>query len=412
VAPGLPGGLTMPERTKPERAMPGRVMLYVQHLLGIGHLKRASLIADAMVDAGLNVAVVLGGPDVPGVDFERCARVNLPPVRAADETFKVLLDEDGRPIDDAWRERRVARLLTEFDALRPDVLILEMFPFGRQQFRFELLPVLERARVAEPRPKIVSSVRDALVRKADAARNLRSIRLVESWFDTVLVHGDPQLYPLTATFPEAEAIADKLVYTGYVVETTQTWSGTVAKESTPKESSAEVIVSAGGGAVGEPLLRTAIAARPLTTAATRVWRLITGPNLSTAVFDDLRWNAPPGVIVERWRDDLPRLLREAALSISQGGYNTVMDILQAGVRAVVVPFATGSETEQTFRARALADRGVLTLLEAERLTPDTLAAAVDAALARTPSVPAVDTSGAATTARLVADLCRHPAPAG
>lgn len=383
--------------------MSGRVMLYVQHLLGVGHLKRASLIAGAMVDAGLNVAVVLGGPEVNGVRFERCARINLPSVRAADETFKRLIGEDGRLIDDAWREQRVTRLLTEFAALRPDVLILELFPFGRLQFRFELLPLLEAARVAEPRTWIVSSLRDVLVRKADPERNARSIRLAETWFDRVLVHGDPRLYPLTATFPEAEAIADKLTYTGYVAEADGTrW------ERVSQGSSGDVVVSVGGGAVGEPLLRAAIAARPLTVAAERVWRLITGPNLSDAVFDDLKWNAPPGVIVERWRDDLPRLLREAALSISQAGYNTVMDLLQAGTPAVVVPFAAGDETEQTFRARALADRGVLTLLEADQLGPQALAAAVDRAWTRTPPSVAVDMDGAATTARLVADLCRRP----
>lgn len=386
--------------------MPGRVMMYVQHLLGVGHLKRAALIADAMVDAGLTVAVVLGGPDVPGVRFDRCARINLPPVRAADETFKVLLDEDGMPIDDDWRERRIARLLTEFEALRPDVLILELFPFGRLQFRFELLPLLEAARVAEPRPRILSSVRDALVRKSDPARNARSIRLAQTWFDRVLVHGDPRLYPLTATLPDAATIADKLVYTGYVVETNRTSWGDM-----PSQLAGDIVVSVGGGAVGEPLLRTALAARPLTTVADKVWRLITGPNLTNAVFDDLKWNAPPGVVVERWRNDLPRLLREARLSISQGGYNTIMDILQAGVRAVVVPFAAGDETEQTFRARALADRRVITLLEADQLSPQALAAAVDAAVQQTPTALAIDTNGAANTAHIVADLCAHPLPA-
>lgn len=384
--------------------MPGRVMLYVQHLLGVGHLKRAAVIAAAMLEADLNVTVVLGGREVAGVGFDGCARIQLPAVSAADESFKVLIDENGQPVDDAWRERRVARLLTEFTALRPDVLILELFPFGRLQFRFELVPLLEAARVAEPRPWIVTSVRDALVRKADPARGERSVRLVRQWIDTVLVHGDPQLYPLTATFPEAASIADKMVYTGYVAEAVNG-----ARSPTgPAAAAADVVVSVGGGMVGEPLLRSAIAARPLTQAAARVWHLITGPNLSNAVYDDLAWNAPPGVIVERWRDDLPQLLRQARLSISQGGYNTVMDILNAGVASVIVPFAAHGETEQTFRARKLAERGVLTLLEADQLSPKALAAAVDRALAQSPAALTVDMDGAAATARLVSEMCRQP----
>ena len=61
-----------------------RVMFYVQHLLGIGHLKRASLITRAMAAAGLDVSVVLGGREVPGVDFAGCARILLPPVHEGD----------------------------------------------------------------------------------------------------------------------------------------------------------------------------------------------------------------------------------------------------------------------------------------------------------------------------------------
>ncbi len=174
--------------------MSRRVMFYVQHLLGVGHLKRASLIVRALVEEGLDVTVALGGPEVPGVLFADCARIVLPRVRAADETFKVLLDEDDRPIDDAWRERRVDRLLTEFRACRPQVLIIEMFPFGRLQFRFELLPLLETARIAQPRPAIVSSVRDALVTRDAPDRAAKIVRLAERWFDQVLVHGDPDLF--------------------------------------------------------------------------------------------------------------------------------------------------------------------------------------------------------------------------
>jgi predicted glycosyltransferase len=40
--------------------------------------------------------------------------------------------------------------------------VIELFPFGRRQMRFELLPLLEAARARSPRPWIISSVRDVL----------------------------------------------------------------------------------------------------------------------------------------------------------------------------------------------------------------------------------------------------------
>ena len=56
-----------------------------------------------------------------------------------------------------------------------------------------------------------------------------------------------------------------------------------------------------------------------------------------------------------------------------------MEIIHAGARAVVVPFAGGHETEQTLRARCFAERGLLELVEESALAPETLAAAIDRA---------------------------------
>ncbi len=122
----------------------------------------------------------------------------LPSAHAADETFKTLLDEAGKPIDDEWRDNRAARLVFEYEALRPHVLMLELFPFGRRMFSFELLPLLTAARAAPEPPCIVSSVRDILVRKPDAERNRKTVAFARTWFDHVLVHGDPKLVPIDA----------------------------------------------------------------------------------------------------------------------------------------------------------------------------------------------------------------------
>ena len=45
-----------------------RVFLYVQHLLGIGHLQRAARLAKAMAAGGIDVDVVSGGMAVPFLD--------------------------------------------------------------------------------------------------------------------------------------------------------------------------------------------------------------------------------------------------------------------------------------------------------------------------------------------------------
>src|SRR5690348_5652972 len=113
-----------------------KVFCYVQHLLGIGHLKRVATIAQALRGAGAEVVLASGGMPANGVAVD----VQLPPARAADLTFKTLLGEDGRPIDDEWKRRRAGALLDAWRDSRAGVLVIELFPFGRRQLRFELLP--------------------------------------------------------------------------------------------------------------------------------------------------------------------------------------------------------------------------------------------------------------------------------
>ncbi len=79
-----------------------------------------------------------------------------------------------------------------------------------------------------------------------------------------------------------------------------------------------------------------------------------------------------------------------------------MEVLAAGIPAVGAPFAAGSETEQSQRARLLAERGALTVVDEAALSPETLAAAVRTALSKETSgrgrgLAGLDVSGAATT---------------
>jgi predicted glycosyltransferase len=366
------------------------VLFYVQHLLGIGHLRRAALIARAILAAGLELRFVSGGMPAGELDIGGASLVQLPPAISADVHFSRILDEHGQAIDEVWRDRRRRLLLEAFAEARPDLVLIEMFPFGRRQFAFELVPLLQTAR-ARSLP-IAVSLRDILVAKNRPERIAETVALVQTYVDLVLVHGDPRLVRLDATFPAAGEIADRLVYTGYVAEA-------VPPAAAEGE---EVLVSAGGGAVGGPLLRAALAARPATRAAAAPWRLITGPNLPAGELADLEAAAPSGVVIERFRPDFPVLLARSRLSLSQAGYNTVMDILATGARALVIPFAEGAESEQSLRARLLAERGLLGVAEAE---PVPLAAAIDAALARPrPGPGSVDLDGADETARQIARM--------
>jgi predicted glycosyltransferase len=80
-----------------------------------------------------------------------------------------------------------------------------------------------------------------------------------------------------------------------------------------------------------------------------------------------------------------------------------METLHAGARAVAVPWAGGAETEQTLRARLLAERGLVEMVEEDVLAPATLAAAIDrAALRPRCARQVIDLGGAQRSAALLA----------
>ena len=389
------------------------VLFHVQHLLGIGHLTRTATLARALAGEGFEVTVASGGEPVPGIDFGRARLAQLPAARVADRRFKQLIDEHGDPTGDAWKARRRDRLLALYEELRPDFVVTELFPFGRRQLRFELLPLLDRCvedRARSGRPRIACSVRDILVESPKPERNREMLELVRRYYDRVLVHGDPRFVTFDATFPHAAEIADRIAYTGYVVARAD--ESSVRPVRNAAEGDGEVIVSAGGGAVGGRLLEAALAARPLTPLADFGWRLLAGANLPESEFRSLASRAPDGVVVERFRPDFRTLLLGARLSISQGGYNTLMEVLDAGVRAIVVPYAGGLESEQTLRASLLAARGLVEVVGEDRLDAESIAGAVDRVLRKPPpaGLERVDTSGDMATVRALRELAQRAGP--
>ncbi|MBB5595033.1 MULTISPECIES: glycosyltransferase family protein [Rhizobium] len=380
-------------RVTVSHSQPLRVFFYVQHLLGIGHLARASRIASALAKDGCQVTVVTGGVPVNGFPGADVTSVTLPAVVASSAGFSGLADQSGKPVGEEFLSRRRDLLLEAFRQAAPDVVVIEAFPFGRRQMRFELLPLLDAISKADPKPRLYTSVRDILQQQKKPGRDEETVGLLRDHFDGVLVHGDPHFVQLEETFPLTEAIADKIIYTGLVAP---------ALPPEPVETF-DIVVSAGGGAVGRDLIRASLEAASR-VARDRRWLLIAGPNLPEQDYADLAMDAPGNVELVRFRKDFPSLLRGAELSISQAGYNTVGDLLVAGCRAILVPFTAGGETEQSVRAERLERLGLALALPEAGLTTDMLVDAVKAALSRPkPGNPDIDLGGAARTSAILRD---------
>jgi len=385
--------------------MTAPALFYVQHLKGIGHIVRSARIVAAMVEAGMQVTVAFGGAPVAGFGFPGADVRQLAPIRSADGGFSVLLDGEGREIDEAFKARRRDSLLALYDAVQPDLVVTEMFPLGRRAMRFELVPLIERIAADPRRPRLAASVRDILQTPRDADKAERQVALAARHYDLLLVHGDPTFAALEGSFPQAAAIMDRVRYTGFV-------GPRLAVAPLADDARVDVVVSVGGGAVGAEILAAAIAAKPLTTLADARWLLLTGPNVASDTAQRLASAAEAaGVGIETFRRNLPDTMRAARLSIQMAGYNTVADLMAAGCRAVLIPYVEAGETEQETRAARLVamQRGVI--LPIDRLDAASLSAAVDAALALPPPVMEVKgfgLDGARESARLLTELLASP----
>lgn len=377
--------------------MTPHVFFYVQHLLGIGHLARASRLARAMIAQGMRVTLVTGGMPVQGFPGPGITHVALPPLAVSDSGFSGLVTASRQPADAAYLDARKDQLLAAYHAAKPDIVMTEAFPFGRRQMRFELLPLIDAIQASHPRPVLVSSIRDILQRNIKPGRNEETVALINRAFDLVLVHGDPSFAALADSFPLADQITDHIAYTGLVCP---------PPPPLPTEHH-DVVVSVGGGAAGKPLVTAAIeAARNLPQLAK--WLIITGPNLPQPEYDALNQTLPGNASLTRFRPDLANLMAGARLSVSQAGYNTVADILMAGCHAVIVPYGTHGETEQTDRAQRLHQIGRVRMIDETELTADSLTAAISVEIARTlpPQALQIRVDGAARSAEILLALAK------
>ena len=371
-----------------------KVLIVVTHLLGTGHLSRALTLGRAFCDAGHDVWLASGGMPVPHMETGAVTLVQLPPVRSDGTNFITLLDTDGNPASETLFADRLELLLSTLDNIDPDVVITELFPFGRRVLRKEFSAFLGACRDRKPRPLILSSIRDILAPPSKPDRAAKTIELVNECYDAVLVHSDPAVVDLDASWPVNEVLRPKLLYTGFVAPP-------AAGPHPEALGSGEVIVSAGGGEVGDQLFATALAAAQQDPSLR--WRLLVGGGNHR--IQRLSENAPENVVVEAPRRDFRQMLYHAACSVSMCGYNTTLDILQAQVPAVLVPFDDGGEVEQTLRARSLAQLPEVEVLPTASLSPKALLAAVSGIAGRCRNLetpPRMD--GATATVGLVEDM--------
>lgn len=385
-----------------------RLVVYSQDGLGLGHQRRTTLLASEFL-AKRNGASVLTISDSPiGQFFSTSAGhdyLKLPSIHKVGPG-------EWRPLSLSMPFAEVLELRREIiksAVLRfaPDVLLVDHMPHGAMG---ELIPTLEALEGRDTR--IVLGLRDILDAPAVVRRRWRlegAFDAVERYFDDVLVYGSKDVFDVSAEYDMPEAVSDRLRYCGYVCSpsTPAPTTEKVRKRYLRNGNGADLIVAmAGGGADAGTLFTTLTNAVPAINEQRRCEVVIvTGPFLPRRERNQLQrlTRGLPVHVITSVPDSLA-FLSAADLVVAMAGYNTTAEILTLGKPALLVP-RSGPSAEQQMRAKLFADRGWVSWLPPERMSPESLAQAAVTALT-TPRHPdsAPDLRGRHTAAsHLLAD---------
>ncbi len=375
-----------------------KLMFYCQHILGMGHLIRSMEIVRGLTDH-FQVCFINGGEVVQGFPIPaRVEVVNLPGIKT-DTEFRELQPVDPSLVLEDVERDRTSQLLHALHQFRPDVLMVELFPFGRRRFSFELIPLIEAAKADGV--KIVSSLRDIVVTKQDQAKHEAKIcRLMNQYFDQLLIHGDPTLHPLEESFSRLEDLTCEVHYTGYVAQRPETQQLTLVDKLSLNRREPMILVSVGGGRFGHNLLHGMVgAAEALCNHIPHHIQMFAGPFIPDQVFWDLKQAGRdlPNLTIHRYTPNLLAYMEKADLSVNMSGYNTTMNILTTGVRALMLPFTGNDDQEQTMRVRRLEQFGRVQMLETADINPVRLAQRVQDALTQVPQITEFDLDGVRKT---------------
>jgi len=381
-----------------------KIVFYSQHVLGVGHLFRSLEIVRAL--KGHEVVFVTGGSEVDLDLPAHSRRFRLPGLMMNEDFSRFIPVETDANVDEVLK-RRKAMFLDLMEREQPDIFLVELFPFGRNKFKFELLPVLENVKAEKYGAcKSVCSLRDILVEKKNQAKfERRVLSTLNPLFNALLVHADPKLARLEETFPAADGITIPIHYTGYVAPPPEEDRGRALATELELGHTPLIVASAGGGSVGQELLHTTLEASRL-IAADHPHRLclFTGPYAPDKDYQAMRTKADsmPWATVERFTNRFPAYVAKAALSISLAGYNTTMNLLSARTYGLVMPF--DQNREQRMRAERLERMELLGVVDPATLNSGTMARKMVAGLTRGPTRENIDLNGARNTAELLGDI--------
>ena len=381
----------------------------------MGHLIRSVEIVRSLAKH-FQVYFITGGPEIQGFELPlQVEVVRLPALWLEEGKFTV---GDSPLSVEEVKEARKNLLIAEFDRIKPDCLITEFFPFGRHKLFFELIPLVEHIKATRPTTKIVSSLRDVIGKESDREEEDTICYLMNRYFDLLLFHADASFQTFSDSFSRHRDIKSQIIHTGFVAQLPRFDLESIGKSWGEENSEkVKILASVGGGRIGGELLENLVeSSAALSQKLPHVMKIFTGPFMPVEKVEKLNKLAGDrdNIQIETYTNQLLDYMKTADISVSLSGYNTTMNILSTGVRAIVVPIGHDrQDKEQLHRTQKLEQLGIVNSIQPQDLSPIHLAEKVIACLDRKTSISSqfFDLQGAENTAIFLQKFLNSQVPA-
>ena len=365
---------------------PKKILYYCQSLVGIGHLACSLRVIQELLQHA-EVDLIQGGLDTgKPLEHPRYRNLRLPTLLHEHESGGFFDPNDESGVDEIWDARSEA--ISGFLRGPYHAIVVEFYPFGRRRFKSEIQDLFRVVKEISGPVPIFTSVREVLVPRA-VEKERRMVASVKKHIHTVFIRGDPEVIRLDETFSLAHEIKDRLCYTGYI--------SPPAPQSWPKRKK-QILVSQGGGNVGRELLEGAIGAAALMPDYS--FLLATGSRTTSAEIDELRKTVrSKNVEIKPFLPDFQWHLMESAVSICMGGDNTLLDVITARTPTLAYPYQGNSE--QGFRIKKFAEKGLIQELGVADLMPERLKEKIELALKAPYPTKSIAVNGAFVTSEKI-----------
>jgi predicted glycosyltransferase len=380
-----------------------RVALYSHDTQGLGHVRRNIALASALIadHPDTDVLLLTGAPEATTLPLPPCCDVvTLPTLRksaAGNYSARVL----GTPLAEVVA-LRASVLRATLSAFAPDLLIVDKAARGIFGELDETLAALRAAGTT----RTVLGLREVLDTPFVARREWDAGRTTEAigdLYDAVWVYGDPRVYDPVHEYDLPESVRRKVVHTGYLghgrAAGTRTRTRPDPAPVPPEGPYALCLV--GGGQDGYELADAFVHA-PLPPGYRGV--VLTGPYMRRETRQALsRAAAMRGAVqIVEFAADADAFVAGASVVVSMAGYNSVCELLAAGVRTLLVP-RTAPRAEQRLRAERLARRGLVDVVAPDAASPEVIGRWLAGGSERPPRLP-VDLDGLRAVPVLAAAL--------